>query len=240
MLLDYCFKCRAGNVLRKVSFSRESLTLDGLRAWVSKVHSIPNESLSLDFRAEDTNSWVPLGDATDLAVALSPVVAGRAESIFLRATPIKLGWKGSPAAPPPPPMVSQKSSAGDQQAIFEASALLVSASAPLSEFQVANECFTCGTGFGYVFSRRHHCRVCLRSFCDACCAEYYPLVGSANTTPVRHCTVCAVPAAQALEKAEAVAAELETLEVDIAKAVEAEDYATAASLKARREELKEA
>jgi len=226
MLSNYCFKCRAGNVLRKGSFVRDTFTLESLQTWVSTVHNIPRESLSLDYRDEN-NAWVPLKNAADLNAAIAPVDEGHAESIFTRAAPVSLGWDGSPpvvesSSPPPDP------------AIFE-SAMLVSTSAPLSEFQVAEDCHKCKASFGYLFSRRHHCRACLRSFCDACCNEYYPIEG--NPTPVRHCVDCAGPAAEAQAAAEAKAGELAQLEVDIAAAVDGEDFTDAASLKARRDEL---
>ena len=144
MLSNYCFKCRAGNVLRKGSFVRDTFTLESLQTWVSTVHNIPRESLSLDYRDEN-NAWVPLKNAADLNAAIAPVDEGHAESIFTRAAPVSLGWDGSPpvvesSSPPPDP------------AIFE-SAMLVSTSAPLSEFQVAEDCHKCKASFGYLFSR---------------------------------------------------------------------------------------
>jgi len=36
--LQVCIKCRAGNVLRKVSLTKENLTLEKLIKWVSTVH----------------------------------------------------------------------------------------------------------------------------------------------------------------------------------------------------------
>ena len=175
---------------------------------------------------------MPLKDAADLELAVAPVVEGRAESIFTRAVPISLSWTGAPAAAN---NTTEAAGPGTTDPIFE-SAMLVSTSAPLSEFQVANECYKCKSSFGYVFNSRHHCRVCLRSFCNTCCSEYYPIAGL-NATPVRHCIDCAVPAAEAQAAAEAKAVELAQLEVDIAAAVEAEDFTTAASLKVRRDEL---
>jgi len=115
---------------------------------------------------------------------------------------------------------------------------MVSTSAPLSDFQEAEGCHTCGKSFGYVFTRRHHCRRCLRSFCDECCDAYYPIFG--NPTPVRHCAECAKAPAEAELKAEALSQELATLEIQITDAVTAEEYTVAAELKARREELEAA
>merc|ERR1711939_1095732 len=86
-----CFKCRAGNVLRKVSLSKENLTMDKLVKWVSTVHGIDMENLDLDYRDEN-NAWVKLKDEESLEAAVYPVVVGRAQSIFTRATPISLEW----------------------------------------------------------------------------------------------------------------------------------------------------
>ena len=135
---------------------------------------------------------------------------------------------------PPPVPAGPKPVAVPASMVME-SAVMVSTSAPLSEFENSETCSGCGCDFGYVFSRRHHCRACLRSFCDDCASSYYPLPG--NPTPVRHCTTCAGPAEAAQLAAEARAEELTSLEVRISEAVAAEDFDVASQLKARREEL---
>merc|ERR1711959_618376 len=84
MSQNFCFKCRLGNVLRKCSFVRATLTLEQLITWVANVHGgIPPDQLLLEYR-DSSNAWAPLHSDEALEAAVAPVRAGTAQSIFTR------------------------------------------------------------------------------------------------------------------------------------------------------------
>ena len=48
------------------------------------------------------------------------------------------------------------------------------------------QCKACGTSFGFVFVRRHHCRMCGGSFCAACSANSGAIAHMGFLEPVSH------------------------------------------------------
>jgi len=231
---SFWFKCRRGNCLRKQSFEKDSLTLQRLLNWVSEVHDIPREELFLEFRASDlTDTWIPLDSEQALEAAIAPVLHSDGnQSVFARATSVDQEAEASYRQSGSPP--TQPAQAGSPGAVLE-SVVMVSTTAPLTEFQNADDCQECGASFGYIFGRRHHCRVCNRSFCHDCADGFFPLCG--NPTPVRHCSSCATVPREQQQAAEARSAELANLEVEIQTAAEAENFEEAAKLKARKDVL---
>lgn len=232
----FCFKCRCHNKLRKQSFARDDLTLEELLTWVSDVHCIALDDLKLEYRGSD-NSWIPLDSRVALEAAVEPVLRGGGDgnptSIFTRASSINDPDHNASSAVAAPAVAASPPEAG----VLE-SAVLVSTSAPLTDFENGDNCRECGISFGYIFGRRHHCRVCLRSFCHDCADGFFPIVG--NPTPVRHCGSCATTPLAQQREAEERARELATVERDLDAAVETQNYAEAAKLKERKEQLEAA
>lgn len=60
----------------------------------------------------------------------------------------------------------------------------------------ADTCKLCGTSFGFLFVRRHHCRKCGGSFCNACAGNFAPIPALGFQEPVRQCNTCLQPATQ--------------------------------------------
>jgi len=54
----------------------------------------------------------------------------------------------------------------------------------------SNECILCGDGFGYVYPRRHHCRLCGGLFCDNCSSVRLKLPELVEDGGSRSCLRC--------------------------------------------------
>merc|ERR1740117_925266 len=57
-------------------------------------------------------------------------------------------------------------------------------------FMRQSQCSECQKMFGLI-CRRHHCRMCTKSFCDSCCSLRRILPGDPTMTPHRICFACA-------------------------------------------------
>lgn len=203
---NYFVKCGHQDQFRKKPFSRDGFDVSQVHEWVCDAFGLDLETLVLEYRAP-TGNWFALTSNEHFMTAvqmLRPNKSSEPFSLTVRATQ---GSTDATAAAPEGPEPAIESAGEVEPPEYDAAHatqfLMLGldgedeCDGPHAE-QAAGEpivwengaqCRKCESTFGYLFTRRHHCRKCLGSFCGYCAASFYQI--EADGPEVRLCDKCA-------------------------------------------------
>jgi len=197
---NYFVKCGHQDQFRKKPFSRDGFDVSQVHEWVCDAFGLELEALVLEYRAP-TGDWFALTSNEHFMKAVQMLRPNRSSEPFSLTVRASQGSSDATAAPEdlePAIEAAGEVELPEYDAAHATQFLMLgldgeecghAEAAGEPQWENGAQCRQCESTFGYLFTRRHHCRKCFGSFCGYCAASFYQI--EADGPEVRLCDKCA-------------------------------------------------